>query len=92
MHARSKVSQSISLSKSHGQLETGQEQVPLTTDFEVQNHFSIFLLCPLTDAAIAWVEENLPDDVMTFGRGICVEPRYISDIVRGIQDSGLVVR
>ena len=75
MHAKSKVSQSISLSKSHGQLETGQEQVPLTIDFEVQNHFSIFLLCPLTDAAVAWVDEFLPEDITTFGRGIVVEPQ-----------------
>ena len=61
-------------------------------DFEVQNHGSIFLLCPLTDSAIEWVDEHLPEDVLTFGRGICVEHRFISDIVRGIQDSGLVAR
>ena len=59
-------------------------------DFEVQNHGSIFLLCPLTNSAIAWVEEHLPEDVLTFGRGICVEHRFISAIVRGIQDAGLV--
>jgi hypothetical protein len=65
---------------------------PAIPDFEVQNHFTIYLLCPLTDAAIGWVDENLPEDVMTFGRGIVVEHRFIADIVRGIVDSGLVVR
>jgi hypothetical protein len=59
-------------------------------DFEIQNHGSIFLLCPLTDSARAWVEEHLPEDVLTFGRGICIEPRYIADIVAGIQRDGLV--
>lgn len=59
-------------------------------DFEVQNHGSIFLLCPLTDSARAWVEEHLPEDVLTFGRGICVEHRFISNIVHGIQDAGFV--
>jgi hypothetical protein len=61
-------------------------------DFEVQNHGSIFLLCPLTQSASAWVEEHLPEDILTFGRGICVEHRYISDIVAGIQRDGLAVR
>jgi hypothetical protein len=64
----------------------------ITSDFEVQNHGTIFLLCPLTDSALAWIEEHLPEDVLTFGRGICVEHRFISDIVRGIQDAGLVAR
>jgi hypothetical protein len=60
-------------------------------DFEVQNHGTIFLLCPLTDSAGAWVEEHPPDDALTFGRGICVEHRYIADVVAGIQRDGLVV-
>ena len=61
-------------------------------DFEVQNHGSIFLLCPLTDSASAWVDEHLPEDVLRFGRGVCVETRYIADIVAGIQGDGLAVR
>lgn len=76
--AKSKVSQSV------------VPQQPSVIDFEVQNHSSIFLLCPLTDAAIEWIERYLPEDVMTFGRGVVVEHRFISDIVRGIQDAGLV--
>jgi hypothetical protein len=61
-------------------------------DFEVQNHGTIFLLRPLTEAANAWVDEFLPEDALTFGNGICVEHRFIADIVRGIQSSDLVVR
>jgi len=64
----------------------------ITVDFEVQNHGSIFLLCPLTDSAIEWIDEYLPEDILTFGRGVCVEHRFILDIVRGIQEAGLVAR
>jgi hypothetical protein len=106
MQAAKNVQQSNSRSKSHGQNGNGgfpkgafvkspPQITPLPTpeviDFEVQNHGSIFLLCPLTESAIEWVDEHLPEDAFTFGRGICVEHRFISDIVRGIQGDGLVV-
>jgi hypothetical protein len=61
-----------------------------TIDFEVQNHGTIFLLFPLTHSAVVWVEEHLPEEILTFGLGICVEHRFISDIVLGIQNAGLV--
>ena len=60
-------------------------------DFWVQNHGSIYLLIPQTDAAKEWVEDNLPDDAQTFGAGIVVEHRYIYDIVNGIRGDGLEV-
>lgn len=60
-------------------------------DFWVQNHGSLFLLIPQTDAANQWVDDNLPEDVTRFGRGIVVEHRYISDIVDGIRGDGLEV-
>ena len=60
-------------------------------DFWVQNHGSLFLLIPQTEAASDWVEENLPEDAQTFGGGIVVEHRYISDIVDGIRTDGLEV-
>lgn len=61
------------------------------TDFDVQNHGSIFLLIPNTDDAKQWVEEHLPDDAMTFGNGIAIEHRYITDIVNGALGDGLTV-
>jgi hypothetical protein len=61
-------------------------------DFTVENHGTIFLLIPETDAARTWVEANLPDDALTFGRGVVVEHRYIADIVAGIQGDGLEVK
>ena len=60
-------------------------------DFIVENHFTIFLLRPLTPAAESWVEEFLPEDRMTFGSAVVIESRYIADIVHGIQNDGLAV-
>ena len=32
----------------------------MQVDFEVENHGSLFLFRPITDAALAWVEDHLP--------------------------------
>jgi hypothetical protein len=42
--------------------------------------------------ANSWIEENLPEDRMTFGNAVVVEHRYIGDIVRGAQNDGLVIQ
>jgi hypothetical protein len=62
-----------------------------TPDFEIENHQSIFLLRPLTPAAESWIEQFLPQDRMPFGSAVVVEHRYISEIVEGIRNDGLVV-
>lgn len=58
-------------------------------DFEILNGGSVFLLIPNTEAAQAWVDENIPEDAPTLGGGIGVEARYLGDILQGIQDDGL---
>jgi hypothetical protein len=65
-----------------------------TIDFEVQNHGTICLLCPLTDSAIAWVEEHIGQDngFQPYWPTVVVEHRYIADLVAGIQRDGLAVR
>lgn len=60
-----------------------------TSDFQVVSHGSICLLTPLTPDAHEWVEHNVPDDALTVGLSIVVEPRYIADIVEGFQAEGL---
>lgn len=63
-----------------------------TPDFEVQNHGSIFILTPCTEAADQWVNDHIPEDAPMWGpNGIAVEHRYIADIVAGIQNDGLTV-
>jgi hypothetical protein len=62
-----------------------------STDFTVQNEFTIFLLRPLIDGAREWLSEHTPDDVQWFGDAIVVEHQYIADI-DGIPADGLEVR
>jgi hypothetical protein len=64
-----------------------------TPDFEVQNHGSIFLLKPQNDSAISWIEEHIGADngYQPYYPTFVIEPRYIADIVAGIQGDGLAV-
>lgn len=64
---------------------------PTQYDVRVDNHGSIMLLNPLTQAGEAWMDEHLPADALTFGGGIVVEPRYVGDIVNGMREDGLEV-
>ncbi|MGB2890640.1 MAG: hypothetical protein WBC04_23355 [Candidatus Acidiferrales bacterium] len=62
-------------------------------DFHLADHGSIYILAPLNEAAIAWVEENVgresgyhPDYP-----ALVIEPRYVSDLMRGMFDAGFDV-
>jgi hypothetical protein len=60
-------------------------------DFRCENHGSVFLLIPITQSALTWIEENLPSDAQWFGNGVAVEHRFIWAILEGIQNDGLGV-
>ncbi len=62
-------------------------------DFAVENHGSIFLLKPLTPSATAWVEEHIGQEngYQPYFPTVVVEPRYIANIVAGIQNDGSAV-
>lgn len=60
-----------------------------TADFTVENHGSIVLLRPNTEAAREWLDEHISDDAQTFGNAIAIEPRYVGDILYGIEGDGL---
>lgn len=61
-------------------------------DFDVVDHGSITLLFAITPAAAQWVEEHLPEDRQTWARnGTVIEPRYLGDILQGIQNDGLAI-
>jgi hypothetical protein len=51
--------------------------VPDGPDFRCENHGSLFLLYPLTQSALSWIEKHLPPDAQTFGKAIVIELRYI---------------
>jgi hypothetical protein len=61
------------------------------SDFICENHGSLFLLIPRTGPASTWIEENLPSDRLTFGKGVVIEPRYVWAILVGLQEDGLTV-
>lgn len=61
-------------------------------DLEIQNEGSIFLLRPLTDTGARWIGEKLvTEDAQYFGDSLCVEHRFIADIVVGAIEDGLRV-
>lgn len=61
----------------------------MEADFTVEDHGSIFLVQPLSDRALAWLEENLRGETQWFGRALAVEPRYLNALVEGMLDEGL---
>ena len=64
-----------------------------THDFEVQNEFTIFLLRPVTTAAQDWLDTHTNSETsLYFGDSLCVEHRFIADIVASITADGLKVR
>jgi len=78
--------------QSSGSSPTHSEEIQ--PDFIVENHGSILLLKPLTPSAISWIEDHIgqEDAYQPYFPIVVVEPRYIADIVEGIQNDGLVVR
>lgn len=60
-------------------------------DFTLRDEGSIFLLTPLTPAAVEWADEHLPEDAQVFAGGIVVEHRYIGDIANAVHIDGLSV-
>ena len=66
---------------------------PILPDFFVKNHFSIFLIRPLTESARAWIEENIDaaGNFQPYWPSVVVEHRYIADILEGIRNDGMVI-
>lgn len=61
-------------------------------DVRVENHGSVVLLRPLTDAATNWMEDHLPADAQRWGNAVVVEPRYAQPILDGMVADGLDLR
>jgi hypothetical protein len=63
----------------------------MTKDFDVLNGGSVYIVIPKTEAAEAWVEENVAEDRVAFGRGFGVECRFVQELVEGMIDNGFSV-
>jgi len=57
-------------------------------DFQIENHGSIWLVRPMTTTCREWLEENT--EGMWFGGALAVEPRYVADLVAGMEEEGFV--
>jgi hypothetical protein len=60
-------------------------------DILVENHGSIVLLRPVSDAGREWLDDNISSDAQRLGDAVACEPRYVRDIADGAQNDGLVV-
>jgi hypothetical protein len=62
-------------------------------DFLLRDEGSIVLLTPCSEAAREWIDEHIGQDngFQPYFPTIVVEPRYIVEIVDGIQNDGLMV-
>lgn len=71
--------------------ERGEESHLPVTDLVVENHGSIYLLRPKTQAAREWLHEHAPEDAQWFGLALVVEHRYVNDWCMHALDAGLKV-
>jgi len=61
-------------------------------DLIFENHFSLFLIRPVSPAGQAWLDENVGDEnTQTFGGAVVCEPRYVEAIAHGAVEAGLAV-
>ena len=61
------------------------------TDLIFENHFSLFLVRPVTEAGREWLSAAVSDDAQWFGGALVVEPRYVEDIALGADADGLSI-
>ena len=61
------------------------------SDFVLSDHGTLAILVPLSEEAHDWVDDNLGDDALWYGRGIAIEARYVGAILEGITSDGLTV-
>lgn len=60
-------------------------------DATVEGHGTIYLVRPVSEAAVQWINEHVDTDAQRWGTAIAVEHRYIRDIVDGMLADGLNV-
>lgn len=63
-------------------------------DVFVENHGTILLILPVSDLAREWIDEHIgsQNGFQPYYPTVVCEPRYVFDVVAGMQASGLTVR
>jgi hypothetical protein len=62
-----------------------------TPDLIVRDAGTLFLFCPLTPRAKAWIGEHVQADATWYGDALVVEHRYAWGLAVGMNDAGLTI-
>jgi hypothetical protein len=62
----------------------------VASDFETNDHGSVWRVTPQNEIASAWIDENVHEPQF-WGRALIVEARYVTDLLDGIRDAGLSI-
>jgi len=64
----------------------------MPADVLTENHGSIAMFTPMTPEARQWIDEHVQvEPWQLMGCSIASEPRYLSQLVEGMQEDGLIV-
>ena len=64
----------------------------MSADVLIENHGSVALFTSMTAKAHQWIDEHVEiEPWQRLGCSIACEPRYLTQIVEGMQESGLIV-
>jgi hypothetical protein len=62
-----------------------------TPDLIVRDEGTLFLFCPLTPRARAWIDEHVQADATWYGNALVVEHRYALALAVGMHEAGLTI-
>jgi hypothetical protein len=62
------------------------------TDIYVEDHGSVWLFRPITDAGKEWLKNTAPEDTQFLGNAMAVEPRYAGGVIHAAKSDGLEVQ
>lgn len=62
------------------------------SDYTIENHGTIFLVRPQSDAARQHLLDHTPEEAQWFGDALVVEHRYAFDLATQLQTDGWEVR
>jgi hypothetical protein len=65
------------------------QAVHAVPDVLVHNEGTLFLFCPLTARATAWIDEQVQTDALWFGNALVVAHRFAWGLAQGMKDAGL---
>jgi len=62
------------------------------SDYEIENHGTVFLVRPQNGTARDWLEEHVDEEAQWFGGALVVEHRYIEDLAANLANDGFIVK